>query len=171
MRRRFLSGILALTALSLMAQSAFAADIATEIRSFSIPVTISVTQTARQIHVTMPASMPVSVKDGSVFTADNLRIENHSDSTRVRVVSIEVHSGAYEVVPYTRFPAGKGNRIALEINGCETKGPGTLALDNSAFPVLDAGDSQPIRYRAKVSTSGNTDHVAAANVIFTLKAV
>ena len=44
----------------------------------TIPVTLTVINTVKNIDVTMPAALPVSVLDGKVITADNVSITNNS---------------------------------------------------------------------------------------------
>ena len=67
-------------------------------------------------------------------------------------------------------PASK-NSIALNINGCQTKGAGALTLAENAFPAIPVEKSLAIRYRAKVSASEAVTNVAAATVVFTIAAV
>ena len=144
---------------------------APESQTYSIPVTLTVVHAAKHINVTLPAALPVSISDGKILTASNLKIENHSDSVSVRVSGVEVRNGSFSVVSYGNFPAtGRDERIALRINGCETTGPGALPLTDSAFPVIAAGRELPIRYQAKVAMKEHSGNVNAAYVIFTLKA-
>ena len=137
---------------------------------YTIPITLTVAHTTKHINVTLPASLPVSVLDDKVLTADNLRIENHSDSQNIRIARIEVLDGAYFVASYEKFPSTEKNRIALRINGCDTIRSGALSFDESAFPLINAGQSIAIRYSAKVSNSSDVRNVQAANVVFTLRA-
>ena len=142
-----------------------------ESQTYSIPVTLTVVHAAKHINVTLPAALPVSIADGKILTASNLKIENHADSVSVRVSSIEVRNGSFSVVSYADFPeTGRTERIALRINGCETMGPGALALTDAAFPVISAGHDLPIRYQAKVAMTERSESTNAAYVIFTLKA-
>ena len=71
---------------------------------------------------------------------------------------------------YDDFSAGK-NSIALNINGCVTKGAGSLTLADGAFPPINAEKSLAIRYKAKVSTNETMTNALAATVIFTIAAV
>ena len=116
-------------------------------------------------------ALPVSVLDGKVITADNLKIQVHTDSVAVQVASVEVTNGKFSVVSYQNFPEANKNQIALSINGCPSTGAGPLTLNDTAFPVIRAGEALPIRYQAKVSSVADVEGVNAANVIFTLKAV
>ena len=164
--KKAISLILSIIAAFSLTASALAADE----RSMSIPVTLTVVHTTQSIDVTLPASLPVSVVDGRVYTADDLSIRNNSTATRVRISSVSVTDSAYRVASYSNFPASASNRIALRINGCETTGAGNLSITSSAFPSIGAGDSLPIRYAAKVSDSGEVSGIRAANVVFTLRA-
>ena len=163
---RFILAVITVFSLALPASAE-----ASESRTYSIPVTLTVTHSAKHINVTLPAAMPVSISDGKILTASNLKIENHADSVSVRVSSVEVRNGSFSVVSYGNFPeTGRNERIALRINGCETTGPGALALTDAAFPVITAGRDLPIRYQAKVAMTERSASVNAAYVIFTLKA-
>lgn len=151
------------------ASSVLAADEGST-ESFTIPVTLTVAHSSKHINVTLPAAMPVSVLDGKVLTADNLQIQNHADSVDVRVAGIEVTSGRFSVVSYQNFRDNGNNQIALWINGCYTKGPGAMTLNDTAFPVITTGNALPILYTAKVSAANDVAGINAASVIFTLKA-
>ena len=59
----------------------------------------------------------------------------------------------------------------MQINGCSTKGPGLLTLNNTSFPIVKPLESLPINYKAKVSDSNNESSLKVASVIFTLRAV
>ena len=61
--------------------------------------------------------------------------------------------------------------IALSINGCSTKGAGSLTLVDGAFPSINAEKSLAIRYKAKVSASEAVTNINAVTVIFTIAAV
>ena len=63
------------------------------------------------------------------------------------------------------------NSIALSINGCSTKGAGSLTLADGAFPAIAAEKNLAIRYKAKVSASEAVTNINAATVIFTIAAV
>ena len=63
------------------------------------------------------------------------------------------------------------NSIALSINGCSTKGAGSLTLVDGAFPAIAAEKNLAIRYKAKVSASEAVTNINAATVIFTIAAV
>ena len=120
--------------------------------------------------MTVPASLPVHVINGTVVTADNAVIKNNSKVSAIQVTSVSVTDGAYKVGDYENF-SGK-QTIALKINGCPTKGAGKLSVTSSAFPVISAGGSQALTYFARVSGDApNTEDVQAANVIFTISIV
>ena len=78
--------------------------------------------------------------------------------------------GSFEIGNYDDFSANK-NSIALNINGCSTKGAGSLTLVDGAFPSISAEKSLAIRYKAKVSASEAVTNINAATVIFTIAAV
>lgn len=136
----------------------------------SIPVTLTVVNTVKNIDVTMPAALPISVTDGKVLTADNVNITNNSAIVGVEVVSISVENAAYEVASYSNFPEKSTAKIAMQINGCSTEGPGLLAISETAFPDIAPQVSLPINYKAKVSVSNDVSGLKVANVVFTLSA-
>lgn len=136
----------------------------------TVPVTLTVSNEYRAVNVTVPASLPVHVINGTVVTADNAVIKNNSKVSAIQVTSVSVTDGAYKVGDYENF-SGK-QTIALKINGCPTKGAGKLSVTSSAFPVISAGGSQALTYFARVSGDApNAEDVQAANVIFTISIV
>ena len=142
-------------------------------QSFSIPITVSIVKTTKSIDVTLPAALPISVLDGKVLTADNLSIQNHSNTTGVRVTGISVEDGKFRVASFAHFPEDENGRIALRINGCAPVKAGPLSISDTAFPLLEPGGHLPIRYDAKVSATANLNHggnINAASVIITLRA-
>ena len=165
MNRKLITFLLALTMILSLAASASAAE-TTEAR---VPVTLTVVNTVSPISCTVPACLPVSLVDGYVVCANNAAITNTAKSGAIRVTKVDVQPGAFEIASYDNFSAGK-NSIALNINGCITKGAGSLALTEDAFPPIDAEQSLAIRYRAKVSASEAVTNVNAATVIFTIAA-
>ena len=102
--------------------------------------------------------------------ANNAKITNTGKSGSVKVTKIDVQAGTFEIGNYDDFSAGK-NSIALSINGCPTKGAGSLTLSEDAFPVIPAEMALEIRYKAKVSATEAVTNVNAATVIFTIAAV
>ena len=143
---------------------------AAETTEARIPVTLTVVNTVAPISCTVPACLPVSLVDGYVVTANNASIVNNGEKGSIRVTKVEVTPGTFEIGNYDDFSAGK-NSIALNINGCNTKGAGTLTLVDGAFPAIAAEKNLAIRYKAKVSTSEAVTNVAAATVVFTIAAV
>ena len=95
---------------------------------------------------------------------------NQGKTGSIKVTKVDVQPGTFEIGNYDDFSAGK-NSIALNINGCNTKGAGTLTLVDGAFPAIAAEKNLAIRYKAKVSTSEAVTNVAAATVVFTIAAV
>ena len=143
---------------------------AAETTEARVPITLTVVNTVAPISCTVPACLPVSLVDGYVVTANNASIVNNGEKGSIRVTKVEVTPGTFEIGNYDDFSAGK-NSIALNINGCQTKGAGALTLAENAFPAIPAEKSLAIRYRAKVSASEAVTNVAAATVVFTIAAV
>ena len=143
---------------------------AAETTEAKVPVTLTVINTVTPISCTVPACLPVSLIDGYVVCANNAAIVNHGKTGSIKVTKVEVAPGTFEIGNYDDFAAQK-NSIALNINGCSTKGAGSLALVDGAFPVIAAEKNLAIRYRAKVSASEAVTNVNAATVIFTIAAV
>ena len=166
MNRKLITFLLALTMIVSLAASASAAE-TTEAR---VPVTLTVVNTVAPISCTVPACLPVSLVDGYVVCANNAAITNTAKSGSIKVTKVDVQPGVFEIGSYDAFSAGK-NSIALNINGCSTKGAGALTLAENAFPAIPAEKSLAIRYRAKVSASEAVTNINAATVIFTIAAV
>ncbi len=124
---------------------------AAETTEARVPVTLTVVNTVSPISCTVPAALPVSLVDGYVVCANNAAITNTGKNGAIRVTKVD--------------------SIALSINGCATKGAGSLTLVDGAFPVIAAEKNLAIRYKAKVSASEAVTNVNAATVIFTIAAV
>ena len=165
-KKKLITFLLALTMILSLSVGASAAE-TTEAR---VPVTLTVVNTVAPISCTVPAALPVSLVDGYVVCANNASIKNNGKTGSIRVTKIEVTPGTFEIGNYDDFSASK-NSIALNINGCQTKGAGALTLAENAFPAIPAEKSLAIRYRAKVSASEAVTNVNVANVIFTIAAV
>ena len=167
MKHKKIAAMLVSAALMLsLGITAFAATSTTA----TVPVTLTVSNEYRAVNVTVPASLPVHVINGTVVTADNAVIKNNSKVSAIQVTSVSVTDGAYKVGDYENF-SGK-QTIALKINGCPTKGAGKLPITKNAFPVISANGSQALTYFAKVSGDApNADNVQAANVVFTISIV
>lgn len=136
----------------------------------TVPVTLTVDNEYRAVNVTVPASLPIHVINGTVVTADNAKITNNSKSGSVRVSGVEVTDGAYKVGSYNSFSGAK--TIALKINGCPTEGPGKLGINNAAFPVIQPQSDMALEYFAKISADApNSKDVNALNVVFTISIV
>ena len=162
-RKSILSLMMALLLVCALSVSAFAANSTTA----TVPVTLTVDNQYRAVNVTVPASLPVYVINGTVLTADNAKITNNSRSGAVQVTAVKVTDGAYRVGHYDSFSGSK--TIALKINGCPTTGAGNLPITATAFPAISASSSMPLTYFAKVSGDApNADCVNAANVVFTI---
>ena len=143
---------------------------AAETTEAKVPVTLKVINTVTPISCTVPACLPVSLIDGYVVCANNAAITNTGKTGAIRVTKVDVQAGTFEIGNYDDFSAGK-NSIALSINGCVTKGAGSLTLAENAFPAIGAEKSLAIRYKAKVSTNETMTNALAATVIFTIAAV
>ena len=165
-KKKLITLLLALTMILSLATGASAAE-TTEAR---VPVTLTVVNTVAPISCTVPACLPVSLVDGYVVTANNAMITNTGKNSAIRVTKVDVQAGTIEIGNFNDFTASK-NSIALSINGCSTKGAGSLTLVDGAFPAIAAEKNLAIRYKAKVSASEAVTNVNAATVIFTIAAV
>ena len=143
---------------------------AAETTEARVPVTLTVVNVAAPISCTVPACLPVSLVDGYVVCANNAAITNTGKNGAIRVTKVDVQAGTFEIGNYDNFSANK-NSIALNINGCQTRGAGALTLAENAFPAIPAEKSLAIRYKAKVSASEAVTNINAATVIFTIAAV
>ena len=162
-KKKLITFLLALTMILSLSVGVSAAE-TTEAR---VPVTLTVVNTVSPISCTVPACLPVSLVDGYVVCANNAMITNTGKTGALRVTRVDVQAGTFEVGSYDDFAASK-NSIALNINGCATKGAGALTLAENAFPAIPAEKSLAIRYRAKVSASEVVTNINAATVIFTI---
>ena len=165
-KKKLITFLLALTMILSLSVGVSAAE-TTEAR---VPVTITVVNTVSPISCTVPACLPVSLVDGYVVTANNAMITNTGKTGAILVTKVDVQAGTFEVGSYDDFSASK-NSIALNINGCSTKGAGSLTLVDGAFPAIAAEKNLAIRYKAKVSANEAVTNVNAATVIFTIAAV
>ena len=165
-KKKLITFLLALTMILSLSVGASAAE-TTEAR---VPVTLTVVNTVSPISCTVPACLPVSLVDGYVVCANNAAITNTGKTGAIRVTKVDVQAGTFEIGNFDDFTASK-NSIALSINGCPTKGAGSLTLVDGAFPSINAEKSLAIRYKAKVSASEAVTNVNAATVIFTIAAV
>ena len=164
--KKLITLLLALTMILSLVVGASAAE-TTEAK---VPVTLTVVNTVAPISCTVPAALPVSLVDGYVVCANNAAISNTGKTGAIRVTKVDVQAGTFEIGNFDDFTASK-NSIALSINGCSTKGAGSLTLVDGAFPSINAEKSLAIRYKAKVSASEAVTNVNAATVIFTIAAV
>ena len=165
-KKKLITFLLALTMILSLSVGASAAE-TTEAR---VPVTLTVVNTVAPISCTVPACLPVSLVDGYVVTANNAMITNTGKTGAIRVTKVDVQAGTFEIGSYDDFAASK-NSIALNINGCSTKGVGSLTLVDGAFPAIAAEKNLAIRYKAKVSANEAVTNVNAAMIVFTIAAV
>ena len=143
---------------------------AAETTEAKVPVTLTGVNTVAPISCTVPACLPVSLIDGYIVTASNAAITNTGKTGAIRVTKVDVQAGTFEIGNFDDFTASK-NSIALSINGCSTKGAGSLTLVDGAFPVIAAEKNLAIRYKAKVSASEAVTNINAATIVFTIAAV
>ena len=165
-KKKLITFLLALTMILSLTAGVSAAE-TTEAR---VPVTLTVVNTVFPISCTVPAALPVSLVDGYVVCANNAAITNTGKAGAIRVTKVDVQAGTFEIGNFDDFTASK-NSIALSINGCPTKGAGSLTLVDGAFPAIAAEKNLAIRYKAKVSANEAVTNVNAATVIFTIAAV
>ena len=165
-KKKLITLLLALTMILSLAVGVSAAE-TTEAR---VPVTLTVVNVAAPISCTVPACLPVSLVDGYVVAANNAAITNTAKTGSIKVTKVDVQAGTFEIGNYDDFSAGK-NSIALSINGCSTKGAGSLTLADGAFPAIPAEKNLAIRYKAKVSASEAVTNINAATIVFTIAAV
>ena len=165
-KKKLITFLLALTMILSLSVGVSAAE-TTEAK---VPVTLTVVNTVSPISCTVPAALPVSLVDGYVVCANNAAITNTGKTGAIRVTKVDVKAGTFEIGNFDDFTASK-NSIALSINGCSTKGAGSLILVDGAFPAISAEKSLAIRYKAKVSASEAVTNINAATVIFTIAAV
>ena len=157
-KKKLITFLLALTMILSLTAGVSAAE-TTEAR---VPVTLTVVNTVFPISCTVPAALPVSLVDGYVVCANNAAITNTGKASAIRVT--------FEIGNFDDFTASK-NSIALSINGCPTKGAGSLTLVDGAFPPIAAEKNLTIRYKAKVSASEAVTNINAATIVFTIAAV
>ena len=143
---------------------------AAETTEAKVPVTLTVVNTVAPISCTVPAALPVSLVEGYVVCANNAAITNTGKIGAIKVTKVDVQAGTFEIGNFDDFTASK-NSIALSINGCATKGAGSLTLVDGAFPVIAAEKNLAIRYKAKVSASEAVTNINAATIVFTIAAV
>ena len=154
------------TLFSLSCVTAFANKEATA----SVPVKLTVANDYKSISVTVPASLPVDIHNGTVLTANNAKITNNAKVGSIQVKSVSVQDGAFKVGNYDSFSGSK--TIALKINGAATKGAGDLDIGASAFPEIAPTESLPLSYFAKVSKdAGTMTDKEVAKVVFTISLV
>ena len=165
-KKKLITFLLALTMILSLTAGVSAAE-TTEAR---VPVTLTVVNTVSPISCTVPAALPVSLVDGYVVCANNAAITNTGKNSAIRVTKVDVQAGTFEIGNFDDFTASK-NSIALSINGCSTKGAGSLTLVDGTFPAINAEKSLAIRYKAKVSASEAVTNVNAATIVFTIAAV
>ena len=165
-KKKLITFLLALTMILSLSVGVSAAE-TTEAK---VPVTLTVVNTVSPISCTVPAALPVSLVDGYVVCASNASITNNGKTGAIRVTKVDVQAGTFEIGNFDDFTAAK-NSIALSINGCATKGAGSLTLADGAFPAISAEKSLAIRYKAKVSASEAVTNINAATIVFTIAAV
>ena len=63
----------------------------------TVPVTLTVANEDRAVNVTVHASLPVYVINGTVVVADNARMTNNSATGSVKVTALSISVGASQV--------------------------------------------------------------------------
>ena len=71
---------------SLTSVNAFAASYA----KASVPVKLTVSNEYRAVSVTVPASFPIEIVNGTVITADNAKITNNAKYGSIKVTDVTV---------------------------------------------------------------------------------
>lgn len=162
--KRLTAILLAISSIFIMAfTTASAADEA----SASVPVLLTVSNNYRSMSVTVPASFPVNITNGTVLTADNAKITNNNKVGSIKVKAVTVKDGDFKIGDYDNFSGNKS--IALKLNGIPTKSAGKLSITDSAFPAIQPQNSLPIKYFAKVSGDASAmKNKEVAQVIFTI---
>ena len=136
----------------------------------SVPVKLTVVNDYKSISVTVPASLPVEIYNGTVVTADNAKITNNNGKGAVEIKSVAVTDGSFRIGDYDSFSGSR--TIALKINGTVTRGSGNMEISKSAFPDIAPSGSLPLSYFAKVSgDTGAMKDKEVAKVIFTISPV
>ena len=136
----------------------------------SVPVILTVSNEYRVVSVTVPASFPIEIVNGTVVTADNAKITNNAKYGSVKVSDVSVNDGTYRIGNYENFSGKK--TVALKINGIPTKGEGSMSISSTSFPVIAPQESLNLRYFAKVSKDASTEKDAEiAKVVFTITVV
>lgn len=163
--KKVIALLLALVALLAFPVQASAA----EVTEAQVPVTLTVINTVHPISVTVPAALPVSVVNGYTITANNACITNNGETGAIRVTAVSVRTGSFGIGSYEAF-AAQDNTIALRINGCPTEQAGPLAINEEAFPAIEAGGKLPIDYSAKVAATKAFFNDTATTEIYTIAA-
>lgn len=144
---------------------------ATKEATASVPVKLSVVNNYKSMSVTVPASLPIEIYNGTVITANNAKITNNTKAGSVKITAIEVKKGSFDIGDYDNFKNEK-NTVALKINGVSTKGPGKLNISDAKFPVVEATKKIDLQYFAKVSGNvGAMTDSEIAQVIITISTV
>ena len=165
-KKKLITFLLVLTMILSLTAGVSAAE-TTEAR---VPVTLPVVNTVSPISCTVPACLPVSLVDGYVVCANNAAFTHTGKRGAIKVPKVDGPAGTFEIGNFDDFTASN-NSIALSINGCSTKGAGSLTLVDGAFPAISAEKSLAIRYKAKVSASEAVTNINAATIVFTIAAV
>ena len=69
----------------------------------TVPVTLTVDNEYRAVNVTVPASLPIHVINGTVVTADNAKITNNSTNGTVRVTEIQTGADIRMIDSFQQF--------------------------------------------------------------------
>lgn len=168
MTKKIMAILLAVTVV--FALCGYTASAYTEAKA-EVPVVLTVTNDYRKISVTVPASLPIEIYNGTVITANNAKITNNTKTDSVRVSAVTVEKGSFNIGSYDSF-SNKNNTVALKINGVATKDSGKLEITDKSFPLIEPSKSINLEYFAKIS--GNVKSMNGkeiAQVVFTISTV
>lgn len=166
MKKKILSGVLALSLVSSLAMPAFATSAELN-KPSSIPVELYVN--AATFSVTVPSVLPIDVDaNGTVYTADNAKVTNNSAGL-VEVKSVDIRmANKWALSTYNSdFKAKDVNakELGLLFNNVDAI-EGDLHETFTAFP---ANTSQALKYDAKLPPqSSSTTKEQIAFVVFTI---
>lgn len=174
-------------AASLMAVPAYAADTPIHAPGES-ETTVTITAEATSFSVTVPAAIPLTVRDdGTVGVPTNLKIVNHS-AGKVQVTNISAERMSWDIADFNNGDRSKlakekvdSNQLGLRLStnfgsAVTTTGSGNMTLTGSAW-VLDGGsvdegaelDIEVAAIATAVSKPGTFEgDNAAAKIVFTV---
>ena len=167
MKKKFISGALALSMLMSMGTIGFAEKNVTGVDS-ETDVPVMITTTNANFSVTVPSVLPIAVDDdGTVHTADNAYIINNSaGKVEIKDISIKMQNG-WNLLPNDENFLDKdvnSKDISLVINNLDTFS-NNAALGFNVFPV---NTQQKIDYSSKLAPQANGLKENIANIVITV---